>query len=143
MLEKRRGPQSQIIAKCWETYMPRRERPPETRRSENWIRKAVNKYPDSLNSLISEKFGWDKCDEIEWVSPVASDAYAEYYDQEFLDRLGVSDLKVPLSDFWPQGGPRWDGLARTKTGKIILVEAKAYIEERPSSHPPSAARYLL
>ena len=63
------------------------------------------------------------------MSPIASDGYAEYFDREFLDRLGLSNVKVPLSDFWPQGGPRWDGLAKTSSGKLILVEAKAYIEE--------------
>jgi len=36
---------------------------------------------------------------------------------------------VPLQAFWPAVGPRWDGLARTTSGKVILVEAKAYIEE--------------
>ena len=35
-----------------------------------------------------------------------------------------------LSEFWPKSGPRWDGLARTEAdGKLILVEAKAHIEE--------------
>jgi hypothetical protein len=27
----------------------------------------------------------------------------------------------------PPSGPRWDGLARTQSGKILLVEAKAHI----------------
>ncbi len=71
----------------------------------------------------------DPQDRIEWVSPIASDNYAEYFDQALLDRLGVANLKVPLSDFWPPRGPRWDGLAKSESGKFILVEAKAYIEE--------------
>jgi len=66
---------------------------------------------------------------IEWRSPIASDDYAEYFDQEFLDRLGLANLKVPLTDFWPKSGPRWDALARTDSNKFLLVEAKAYIEE--------------
>jgi hypothetical protein len=63
------------------------------------------------------------------LSPLASDAYAEYFDEGFIERLGLSKLKVPLSEFWPRSGPRWDGLAKTEAGKMILVEAKAYIEE--------------
>jgi hypothetical protein len=39
------------------------------------------------------------------------------------------DLKLPLREFWPRSGPRWDGLAKTESGKVIIVEAKAYIEE--------------
>jgi hypothetical protein len=115
--------------------MPRRPRPPETQRSEHWLRKAVNEHQDALNSLISQQFGWDNCHRIEWLSPLASDEYAEYYDDDFLYRLGVSDFKVPLSDFWPRSGPRWDALARADS-KLILVEAKAYIEEGV----PSATR---
>ena len=109
--------------------MPRRERPAEIQRSEHWIRVAVNEYSAELGSKISALFNWDARERIEWLSPIATDGYAEYFDREFLNRLGVSDLKIPLSDFWPQGGPRWDGLARTQSGKLILVEAKAYIEE--------------
>jgi len=93
------------------------------------MRVAANECQDALNSSVSSLFKWDKSDRIEWRSPVADDAYAEYFDQEFLDRLGIRALKVPLSKFWPRGGPRWDGLARTKSGRLLLVEAKAYIEE--------------
>lgn len=66
---------------------------------------------------------------IEWRSPIREDGYAEYYDEEFLERLGIWDLRYPLSSFWPKSGPRWDGLARTCGRKYILVEAKAYVEE--------------
>jgi hypothetical protein len=82
-----------------------------------------------LNRHISAKFEWDPSEQVIWLSPVASDEYAEYSDQNFLDRLGVRQLKVPLHDFWPPGGPRWDGLAKTLSGKLTLVEAKAHIDE--------------
>ena len=36
---------------------------------------------------------------------------------------------MPLSKFWPKSGPRWDALARTRSGRVLLVEAKAYVEE--------------
>lgn len=109
--------------------MPRRSRPKKTSRSEHWMRVAANEADDYTNGRIRNVFGWGSADRIEWRSPVSADAYAEYYDEEFLDRLGLSELKSPLEKFWPKSGPRWDGLARTSSGKIVLVEAKAYIEE--------------
>ncbi len=109
--------------------MPRRARPPKTQRSEHWMRIAANEDAEAFNQLIIQNFGWEENEEITWVSPVQSDDYAEYYDESFLDRLGITDLKVPLHEFWPKSGARWDALARTSSGKIILVEAKAYIEE--------------
>ncbi|NMQ06847.1 hypothetical protein E4Q08_17125 [Candidatus Accumulibacter phosphatis] len=109
--------------------MPRRTRPATTQRSEHWLRVAVNQYEVVLNQRVQTALGIDATDTIEWLSPVRSDDFAEYFDQEFVDRLGLGELDVPLNDFWPKSGPRWDGLARTKSGKLILVEAKAYIEE--------------
>jgi hypothetical protein len=109
--------------------MPRRERPATTTRSEHWLRVAVNYHTNTLNSLISQTFGWSLEEQIEWVSPIAADSFAEYYDQSFIDRLGIANLAVPLDVFWSAGGPRWDGLAKTASGKRIVVEAKAYIEE--------------
>jgi hypothetical protein len=108
--------------------MPRRPRPLEAKRSEHWLRVMVNQYTHVLNTAIFDAFGW--CDaEIDWRSPREDDGYAEYYDQAFLDRLGVDGLTMPLDEFWPKSGPRWDGLARTTDGKLILVEAKAHIDE--------------
>jgi hypothetical protein len=109
--------------------MPRRERPPKTSRSEHWMRVAVNEHAEMLNSLIRQTFGWHVNEEIEWLSPVAQDEYAEYFDEAFLDRLGVSNIPIELDTFWPARGPRWDGLAKTASGKRILVEAKAHVEE--------------
>lgn len=108
--------------------MPRRSRPPTTKRSEHWLRVMVNDHTNCLNDCISRAFEWGTTN-IEWRSPIRNDDYAEYYDQEFLERLGVNDLRMPLQEFWPKSGPRWDGLACTQEGKLILVEAKAYIEE--------------
>jgi len=109
--------------------MPRRERPGKTERSEHWMRVAANEDASTLNKMIIERFGWSPSEQINWVSPVKEDNYAEYYDQEFLVQLELNDLKWPLSKFWPKSGARWDGLATTDSGKVILVEAKAYIEE--------------
>ena len=108
--------------------MPRRERPKNTQRSEHWLRVAVNEVQSRLNSRVASVFGW-RDQRIEWLSPLKDDDYAEYFDAAFLERLGVGSLRIPLRTFWPAGGPRWDGLGRTADGKLILVEAKAYIEE--------------
>jgi hypothetical protein len=88
----------------------------------------VKQHPDVLNAAIAEAFDWHDT-QIEWRSPLQGDGYAEYYDQAFLDRLGVTDLIMSLEDFWPKSGPRWDGLALTTDGRLILVEAKAHIDE--------------
>jgi hypothetical protein len=82
-----------------------------------------------LNANIAATLGLAASDQILWRSPIRDDDYAEYSDQEFLNRLDLPSLAVPLEAFWPSGGPCWDGLARTASGKCILVEAKAYIEE--------------
>ena len=63
------------------------------------------------------------------VSPLESDGFSEYRDQEFMDRLEVRTASRALSDFWPPGGPRWDALAITGGGRRLLVEAKANIRE--------------
>jgi hypothetical protein len=107
--------------------MPRRERPLQTTRSEHWTRLAVNERAEALNGRIAGLFGWE--DRIEWFSPVVSDSYAEYRDEAFLERLGISDPAIPLRAFWPQRGPSWDALGKTDSGRIILIEAKAYVEE--------------
>lgn len=123
--------------------MPRRPRPQEAKRSEHWLRVMVNQYAHVLDTAISDAFGW-RYAEIDWRSPRQDDDYAEYYDQAFLDRLGVDGLTMSLDEFWPKSGPRWDGLARTTDGKLILAEAKAHIDEavdyRSKASPDSLRR---
>jgi hypothetical protein len=123
--------------------MPRRPRPKEAKRSEHWLRCLVNRDASVLDRAIEKAFGWNDC-EIEWCSPREDDQYAEYYDQSFLDRLNVVDLKMPLEEFWPRSGPRWDGLGLTSNGRLILVEAKAHLDEvvdfRSKASPDSLRR---
>ena len=109
--------------------MPRKRRPLKTTRSEHWLRVAVNERTQPLNSAIATTFNWSDEEKIQWLSPVAADDFAEYSDEAFLKRLGLEGLATPLTKFWPVGGPNWDGLGRTDSGKVILVEAKAHIEE--------------
>lgn len=101
------------------------------RRSRRWIRSAVNNYPDILNGEISAASRRGPS-EIEWASPLAGDEYAEYGDQDFLDRVGVTFPNRALADFWPNRGPQWDTLGCTGDGRVLLVEAKASIPEAVS-----------
>lgn len=70
---------------------------------------------------------------IEWRSPLLAEGYREYSDRGFVEALGRPDLAQPLGDFWPRGGPVWDGLATFLTPEgetgALLVEAKAHAAE--------------
>ncbi len=103
----------------------------------------VREHASALNAAIAEAFSWQDT-AIDWLSPREDDEYAEYYDQAFLDRLGVDGLTMSLEEFWPRSGPRWDGLARTTDGRLILAEAKAHIDEavdfRSKASPESLHR---
>lgn len=57
------------------------------------------------------------------------DDYAECRDQAFLNLLDIRLPTRPLAFFWPRGGPQWDGLGRAASGEVILVEAKAHLNE--------------
>jgi hypothetical protein len=106
--------------------MPRLPQSPGERGSQKWIQLLVNRSPQLIDSPLLERLD---AGHITWLSPLQEDDYAEYRDQAFLDRLYVILDRVPLSAFWPSGGPVWDGLARTDRGQVILVEAKAHIPE--------------
>jgi hypothetical protein len=88
---------------------------------------AINKRKKYLDGEISKVIG--KRLKIDWRSPLKSDGYAEYRDEDFLKNLGIlNKIKYPLSDFWPKNGPQWDALG-VSGDEIILVEAKANIPE--------------
>jgi hypothetical protein len=87
----------------------------------------VNQYPERLNAAVGEALDISPRS-IKWVSPLADDDFAEYRDQGFLTKLGITLPKHSLAEFWPPLGPQWDALATTPTG-VILVEAKAHINE--------------
>ncbi|MDF1853839.1 hypothetical protein [Pseudooceanicola sp.] len=74
--------------------------------------------------------------EVRWVSPIATDDFAEYRDAAFLDRLGLASHRDALADFWPKRGPQWDALGVAGTA-VVLVEAKAHLRE--FNTPPSQA----
>lgn len=117
--------------------------PAEAKKSKRWMQAAVRDHHEALNARVRAAFNWPKAEAIEWRSPLASDGYAEYQDQCFLDRLAVPPLRVPLDSFWPQKGPCWDGLARTSSGRFLLVEAKAHIGEGlPDASSASSERSI-
>jgi len=101
--------------------------------SQKWLQVLVNEKPEILNTMIRSSLNFAENESIEWRSPLQCDDYAEYRDQAFLDRLDAKLEKVPLQQFWPNRGPQWDALARTSTGKLLLVEAKSHISELISS----------
>ena len=102
------------------------------RGSQKWLQLAVNEKPDVLNRAIRAAAAGALASNIEWLSPLAADNYREYRDQNFVDTLGISLEARPLSAFWPARGPVWDALARTESGELILLEAKAHIPEMVS-----------
>src|SRR4030042_3112489 len=91
---------------------------------------AINVKKKYLDTEISKVIG--KQMKIDWKSPLRSDDYAEYRDEDFLKKLGIFKIKYPLSNFWPNNGPQWDALG-VSDDEIILVEAKANIPEMVSS----------
>ena len=93
------------------------------------IIELINNKKEILDNEIGQKI--NVCDlNISWTSPIAPD-YLEYFDDKFLDALGIKDYteeKYPLSKFWPPSGPRWDALG-CGNGKGFIVEAKSHIPE--------------
>ena len=91
---------------------------------------AINEKKRYLDCEISKVIG--KQMKIDWRSPLQTDDYAEYRDEDFLKKLGIlNKMKYPLSNFWPNYGPQWDALG-VGGDEIILVEAKANIPEMVS-----------
>ena len=98
-----------------------------TRGSQRWLQIAVNRHPLVIDAAIRST-GVARDEKIEWRSPLESESFDEYRDDEFLRRLDVSLDEHSLGRFWPRRGPQWDGLARCGS-QVLLVEAKANIQE--------------
>jgi hypothetical protein len=111
-----------------------------------WIQRLINDHPYVLNSKILSALSKPQDTNIAWLSPLAEDEYAEYRDEAFLKRLGISLEKYPLPKFWPQRGPQWDALGKASTGEIVLVEAKSHVPELIShldSKSPKSTKQIL
>lgn len=100
--------------------------------SQKWIQYFVNDEQGILNRKISESLRI-KNPYIKWISPIREDSYAEYKDEVFLEKLGLSNLIDHLELFWPKNGPNWDALAINEESQYFLVEAKANTKELTSS----------
>lgn len=109
--------------------MARFPQPQARKGSQKWIQKLVNDRPEILNSQIWSTLSFSVNEDIQWLSPLKRDNYAEYRDQAFLNLLGVKLDKMPLAQFWPERGPQWDALGKSSGGKLLLVEAKSHISE--------------
>jgi len=114
--------------------MSRIKQDPDSHGSLKNLQVAINVKKKYLDAEISKVIG--KQMNIDWKSPLKSDDYAEYRDEDFLKKLGIlNKIKYSLNEFWPNNGPQWDALGVYKVGKkdeIILVEAKANIPEMVS-----------
>ena len=108
--------------------------------SQRWLQIAVNRRPAVIDTAIREA-GVACNKKIEWLSPLESESFDEYRDAEFLNCLGVRLDDYPLRDFWPSGGPQWDGLGRSGT-QLLLVEAKANVSELQSECRAKARRSI-
>ena len=106
------------------------------------IQVLVNNDFHLLNTTIAEQIEDETMKSIQWVSPLKRDNYAEYRDESFLELLNVSPQKVPLNKFWPRNGPQWDALGMAVGQRLILLEAKAHIDEL-SSQGSSAGKESL
>lgn len=103
------------------------------RGSQKWIQQLINENFDVMNEMLRENLNLVKDEEIHWLSPLEKDSYAEFYDDAFLEKLDLSPLIPDLRKFWPKGGPHWDGLGKSESGTVFLVEAKSHIPELMSS----------
>lgn len=113
--------------------MARFPQPEANRGSQKWIQKLVNEKESLFNSHVGRSLRLSDGENIDWLSPLKSDEYAEYRDQAFLDKLKIRLEKTRLEQFWPARGPQWDALGKTSLGKVLLVEAKSHISELISS----------
>jgi hypothetical protein len=120
--------------------MSQQNRGSAKRGSQKWIQILVNEKPHLLDSIIARELNLSQDDRINWLSPLKSEGYTEYFDQAALDKMGVKLNRRPLTGFWPKNGPRWDALGKAAVSqKLLLVEAKSHIRELVSSARASPA----
>ncbi|TDB38064.1 MAG: hypothetical protein D9V44_08455 [Actinobacteria bacterium] len=105
------------------------------RGSQRWLQEFVAKDPATLDAAIG-------LGPLTWVSPLATDEYAEYRVECFLTRLWIEQTVRSLDSFWPTRGPVWDGLALTESGQPVLIEAKAHAAEMASTCAAAAPASL-
>ncbi len=80
------------------------------RGSQMWLQRLINEYPQIINNEVCKIVPGIISDNINRLSPIREDDFSEYRDKAFIERLDISLKELPLKDFWPKGGPVWDGL---------------------------------
>jgi len=106
--------------------------------SQRWLQVAVNRVPELLDHALRAAGAIEPDETLGWRSPLEAANFTEYQDAAAFRAVGIDTFPIrPLADFWLRRGPVWDGLAITRRGAIILLEAKAHIAEVLS--PPSRA----
>jgi len=115
---------------------------PGKKGSLKWIQMLINGGTNILDDPIIEKLKVNT-EKINWLSPLKSDGYAEYRDDDFLKILGIEEHKEKLHKFWPKRGPQWDALGEFDNKKCcFIVEAKANIEEMISKTKASSQKSI-
>ena len=115
--------------------MSKSSQPQQTKGSQKWLQVLVNECPNLLAERFLAASRLSLALEINWLSPLVSESYAEYRNSDFTERLGITlpDATAPhgksLKEFWPERGPVWDGLGKSTEGHLILIEAKAHLSE--------------
>jgi hypothetical protein len=100
--------------------------------SQKWLQLLVKEHKPIIFTEIAQEIphlNLNNLDQIEWLSPLEKDGYVEYSDSAFIEKLQVELNHKPMVDFWPRGGPVWDGLATIDNKDILLIEAKSHIGE--------------
>jgi len=125
--------------------MGRFPQPKGQRGSLKWVQFLVNNCSEIINIPLRQACVLASGTQISWLSPLCEDEFAEYRDEEFLDRLGISLEQHPLNTYWPRRGPQWDALARSDGGEIFLIESKAHVREliSPGTKASSQSKILI
>jgi hypothetical protein len=105
------------------------------RGSQLQVQLYTNLHEVELQSALRKRLsGLDA--ELHWRAPVPRDRYREPSDGRFLRLVGLQDLQSKMAEFWPRGGPVWDGvgvLGETARDGLVLLEGKSYPAEAESS----------
>ena len=100
--------------------------------SQRHLQTWVNNRADELNAAVIDGLAIPPGEgSINWLSSIAANRFAEYRGGAILTALGLAAHRTALTQFWPKGGPVWDGLATVSApgaseDVYLLVEAKSY-----------------
>jgi hypothetical protein len=97
----------------------------EPKGSQHWLQAVAKKERDLFERAITRA----GIAGVQWLSPLESDDYAEYQDDDFISLLELDLPYRSVKSFWPARGPVWDGLARSGSGSVLLIEANGNILE--------------